>query len=312
MIISASRRTDIPSYFSAWFFNRIKEQTVLIRNPMNLHQISRVSLSPQVVDCIVFWTKNPEPMLENLDRLKDYSYYFQFTLNSYGKDIEENLPSKSEHIIDAFKRLSDKIGRNRVIWRYDPIFLNEKYPLNYHIRYFEKLALTLKDYTEKCTISFLDYYPKIRSNLAALNLQELDIGTKRKLAEQLSQIAFACGLRMDTCAEDIELSDLGISHAKCVDGKLIETIIGCPIRAEKDPNQRPACGCAASIDIGAYQTCPTGCKYCYANHSSSSGKNNFPGYDAASPLLCGTLGSNDKISERAVQSLKDPQLDLFV
>lgn len=123
MIISSSRRTDIPSYYSEWFFNRLKERFVLVRNPINIHQVSKIDLSPDVVDCIVFWTKNPSPMLDKLGNIKDYDYYFQFTLNSYGNDIEPNVPSKSDKLIDVFKELSDKIGPERVIWRYDPFLL---------------------------------------------------------------------------------------------------------------------------------------------------------------------------------------------
>ena len=127
MIISASRRTDIPTYYSKWFINRLKDGYVYVRNPMNIHQISSISLSPDVVDGIVFWTKNPIPMFNKLDELKNYSYYFQFTLNPYGKDIEPNVPSKKDIIIPAFQQLSKEIGKDRVVWRYDPIFLNEKY-----------------------------------------------------------------------------------------------------------------------------------------------------------------------------------------
>ena len=127
MIISASRRTDIPSFYSEWLFNRLKEGYVCVRNPMNIHQISQISLSPDVVDGIVFWTKNPTPMLERIHELDNYTYYFQFTLNSYGKDIEKNVPSKNDVIIPTFKKLSSIIGKERIVWRYDPILINEHY-----------------------------------------------------------------------------------------------------------------------------------------------------------------------------------------
>ena len=126
MIISASRRTDIPTFYSKWFVNRIREGFFLVRNPMNFYQVSRVPLTPDVVDCIVFWTKNPIPMLDKLDELKEYQYYFQFTLTGYGHDIEAGLPDKKEALIPAFQRLSDMIGPERVIWRYDPIVVTGK------------------------------------------------------------------------------------------------------------------------------------------------------------------------------------------
>ena len=164
MIISVSRRTDIPSYYSEWFFNRLKDGYAYVRNPMNPHQISEVSLSPDVVDGIVFWTKNPTPMLNRLDELQDYTYYFQFTLTPYGVDIEKNIPSKNKIVIPTFQKLSTLIGKDRVIWRYDPILLNDKYTLQYHMKYFRVLCDKLAGYTEKCTISFLDLYKNILSD----------------------------------------------------------------------------------------------------------------------------------------------------
>lgn len=123
MIINASRRTDIPAFYSDWFLNRIKEKFVLVPNPFNPGMISRIDLNPALVDCIVFWTKNPTPMLSRLDELQDYKYYFQFTLNPYGKELENNLPDITGRI-ETFKRLADTIGREKVIWRYDPILTN--------------------------------------------------------------------------------------------------------------------------------------------------------------------------------------------
>ena len=155
MIISASRRTDIPTYYSNWFYNRIKEQNVLVRNPMNIHQVGKIDLSPDVVDGIVLWTKNPVPMMPRLSELERYNYYFQFTLNAYDLDVEPNIPSKNEIIIPAFQKLSQMIGREKVIWRYDPIFFNNKYTMEYHCKYFEVLAEKLSDYTEKCTVSLV-------------------------------------------------------------------------------------------------------------------------------------------------------------
>ncbi len=139
MIISASRRTDIPAFFSEWMINRLKEQTAYVRNPVNFHQISKINLSPKVVDCIVFWSKNPGPMLPKLPALKDYMYYFQFTLNPYGEDLEANLPSLPARI-DTFQTLSRYLGKERVLWRYDPIIVNEKYTTNWHIETFRRLT----------------------------------------------------------------------------------------------------------------------------------------------------------------------------
>ena len=171
MIISASRRTDIPTYYSEWFMQRIKEGYVLARNPMNAHQVSRISLNPEVVDGIVFWTKNPLPMLDKLPLLKDYMYYFQFTLNGYEQDVEAGVPPKDKFIVPGFQRLSDMLGPERVIWRYDPILLNNKYTFNYHVQRFAELAKQLAPYTKQCTISFLDMYAKTERNMQGLAVQ---------------------------------------------------------------------------------------------------------------------------------------------
>lgn len=246
---------------------------------MNIHQVSKISLSPDVVDCIVFWTKNPSPMINRLSELVDYSYYFQFTLNPYGKDIECNVPSKSNEVIYTFQRLSDKIGANKVVWRYDPILLNEKYNIDYHINYFEKIAYLLKDYTKKCTISFIDLYRNTKNNVNGLELHEITIPIKRRLAENFSKIAFNYGFTIDTCAEDIELRDLNISHAKCIDDVLISSITNSKLKIEKDKGQRLECGCVESIDIGMYNTCLNGCKYCYANYSTKTVNKNTQLHD---------------------------------
>jgi hypothetical protein len=311
VILSVSRRTDIPNYYAEWFYNRMKEGFVLVRNPMNSHQVSKIGISPEVVECIVFWTKNPSPMLVRLDELKAYPYYFQFTLNSYGKDVEEYVPAKGNRLIETFQQLSDRIGRQRVIWRYDPILLNEKYTIEYHLHYFDKLAEKLHDYTEKCTISFIDFYRNINANVRNLNIHVIGAEEKRALAANLVEIANFYHLKIDTCAEDLELRDLGIDHARCIDAQLIEKMLGGKMKVEKDRNQRLACGCVESIDIGMYNTCVNGCKYCYANHSRKIVEKNFKQHDKQAPLLCGIVTESDIVKVRAMKSLREKQADLF-
>lgn len=310
MIISASRRTDIPTYYSTWFLNRVRAGYVYVRNPMNTHQISKITLSPEVVDGIVFWTKNPTPMLDKLDALKDYMYYFQFTLNSYGVDVERNIPSKNKVIIPAFQRLSDLIGPDRVIWRYDPIFLGKTYTIDYHVHYFEELAKRLSPYTRKCTISFLDFYRNTEKNIAVLAPSELSVDLQEKLAKHIAQIAHSYGLRVDTCAEGIDLLQYGIEHASCIDSRLLEQLIQCPLRVKKDKNQRLECGCMESVDIGAYNSCRNGCLYCYANYREKAVERNKGKHNPDSPLLIGEVGAEDKITERKMISYKDPQFRL--
>ena len=149
MIISASRRTDIPTFYSRWFFNRLDAGFVLVRNPMNPNMVSKINLSPDLIDCIVFWTKNPAPMMKNLERLTPYSYYFLFTITPYDRDLELNIPNKDK-IIDVFIKLSETIGKKRVIWRYDPIVVSETLDEEYHYKRFDYIANRLKSHTEKC------------------------------------------------------------------------------------------------------------------------------------------------------------------
>ena len=311
MIISASRRTDIPTYYSEWFFNRLREGYVLVRNPMNARQISRISLSPEAVDGIVFWTKNPVPMLSRLGELEPYPYYFQFTLTAYGRDMEPNLPGKNGVLIPAFQELSRMAGRERVVWRYDPIFLSDRYTVEYHCRYFRVLAAKLGEYTEKCTVSFLDFYRSTARNMRSLHIREMTAAQQREMMERFSEIAGEYGLYIDTCSEAISLEDLGVSHASCVDRERLERIGGYRLNVGRDRNQREECGCAASVDIGAYDTCGNGCLYCYATDSPPRAAERVRAHRPDSPILFGTVGPEDVIREREAVSLREQQLSLF-
>jgi len=331
MIISASRRTDIPNYYSEWFYNRIKEGFVYVRNPRNVHQVSRIDLSKDVVDIIVFWTKNPEPMFARLDELAAYHYCFQFTLTGYGKDIERNIPHKKEKMIPVFRELASRIGKQKVVWRYDPILFAKKYTPEYHLRAFRAIAEALKGYTEKCVISFVDLYACNRKNMEAIGSYSLDGAGLQEFAKEISRIAGQNGMKVGSCAENIDLGFCGIEHNCCIDKEWIENIIGCRIKAGKDKNQRPECGCMESVEIGAYDTCRSGCIYCYANRGACRAvhcatdraadrvahgnqervMDNCGGYDPASPILCGRITAEDKISIRRGKSLKEEQLSLL-
>lgn len=311
MIISASRRTDIPCYYADWFYNRIREGFVYVRNPVNRHQVSQIQISPEVVDCIVFWTKNPAPMLSRLEGLKAYPYYFQFTLTGYGTDIEGHVPHKKDVMIPTFQTLSRKIGAEKVIWRYDPILFNNKYTPEVHLRTFAQIATSLKGYTEKCVISFVDTYAKNKKVLDKMRVYDLEEMQLAAFAGQLSDIARDNGMEMASCAEKTDLEPFGIKHNCCIDKSLIESIAGCRINAGKDKNQRAECGCVESIDIGIYDTCQNGCVYCYANYGQHFAAQNYRKYDPSSPLLCGNIEQGDKITVRQVKSLKERQLCLF-
>jgi len=307
MILSVSRRTDIPAFYCDWFFNRIQEGFVDVRNPMNMHQVSRINITPEVVDCIVFWTKNPKKMLARIDELKDYNYYFQFTINPYNKQIETNVPSKTE-IIETFRRLSQQIGSNRVIWRFDPILLTDKIDIDYHVKYFEELAKRLEYLTTRCVISFVDLYKKIVVNTQALKIREPSISEMRYLAEKLVSIASKYGIQILSCAENIDLSKEGVEHGCCIDPILIEEICGYHIDIKKDRNQRKECKCIESIDIGAYNTCCHACEYCYANSNNEKAKSQNSKHHKDSSLLIGVLSEDDVVNNRKVRLFKSKKI----
>ncbi|WP_313129660.1 DUF1848 domain-containing protein [Anaerocolumna sp.] len=311
MILSVSRRTDIPNYYSDWFYNRIKEGFLYVRNPMNAHQISKIDLSPDVVDCIVFWTKNPENMMDRLDELKAYKFYFQFTITGYGRDVELNLPDKRQHMISVFQNLSKKIGPEKVIWRYDPILLNRNYTMEYHVKAFKEISEKLRGYTDKVIISFIDLYEKTKRNMEELNIRPFSESEMLELAADMAKIASNNQMDIESCAEVINLQNAGIKHGCCIDKRLIEKIIGYKLQGEKDKNQRKECGCLESVEVGTYNTCRNGCKYCYANFNDVRVADSIKRYDINSPLLCGAVNKDDVITNRKVKSLKTGQISLF-
>jgi hypothetical protein len=310
MIVSCSRRTDIPAFYSDWLMNRIREGFVLVRNPMNANQVRWISLTPSDVDCIVFWTKDPAPMLDRLHLLQDYSSYFQFTLTPYAKDIEPNLPPKQK-VIDTFLRLSGKIGSHRIIWRYDPILLSKNISLNYHVDHFGSMSRLLSGYTEKCIISFMDIYRHLQGKSAQLPIRPPDESEMYAMAKDIAYIARSHNIKVETCAEKIALTDLGIDHGKCVDDRLIAEFTGMNRKVAKDKNQREFCGCVESIDIGEYNTCKHLCSYCYANLSSKKVERNVSRHNDESPLLIGETNGQQEIIQRKDKAVTRKQTDLF-
>lgn len=310
MIISASRRTDLPAFYADWLIQRVQQGYVLVRNPRNPHRIMRISLSTDVVDGMVFWTKNPMPLMPHLHHLDAYSYYFQFTLTPYGRDAEPRLPDKREVLIPAFQRLSSLIGSERMVWRYDPIFFSPLYTPDEHCRRFKAMAQQLEGCTNRCTVSFLDTYRCMIKSSAPLRI-EPESQQHYSLLERFVPIAAQHGITLDTCAEALDASSLNIQPAHCIDRARLERISGYSLSIARDANQRPACGCAASIDIGTYDTCPNGCLYCYANHSSSSVVRNHNAHNPNSALLFGEIGPQDVIYDRPTRSNRSGQISFF-
>lgn len=310
MIISASRRTDIPSFFSEWFIKRLEEKYVYVRSPFNFKLISKISLSPEVIDGIVFWTKNAVPMIPKLNRLGALPFYFHWTVNPYGKDIEPYLPSKNDTLIPGFKRLSDKLGNDRVIWRYNPIVFTGKYTAAYHLYYFEKLSNKLSGYTKRCIVSFLDYYEDTRQNMCGLGLTDKTVMEKIELISKFADIAQKYHIILEICTDSQK--PVGIKKACCVDKAIFEKIQGYPISLGKDPGQRSECRCMESIDIGMYNTCGNGCLYCYANHSKGKLLYHQKHHHPDSPLIVGNVEEDDVIKERIVSFDKEHQIRFLI
>ena len=224
MIINTGCRTDIPAFYSKWLINRIREGYVLVRNPYNPNQVTRYNLSPDVVDCLAFCTKNPEPMLKYLDEIDKYKQYWFVTITPYGKDIEPNVPNK-EKVIESFKKLSKHIGVNSIGWRYDPIFIGNNFDVNKHIYYFEKIAKELKNYTHNCTISFLDLYEKVKRN--APEIKPPNHEEQIQIAKVFSKIGKENNMVIHSCCEKTYLSQYGLKCNGCMSKEIVEPAIGC-------------------------------------------------------------------------------------
>ena len=295
MIISASRRTDIPAFYADWLMNRIRAGYCLVSNPFNPAQVARVSLLPEDVDAIVFWTRNPRPLLPHLAELdrRGYRYYFQFTLTGYPQALEPRLPERSL-LLRAFRDLAGYVGPQRVIWRYDPIVLSTITDIPFHERNFAELAEALSGLTPRVVVSLLDPYAKNRRRLRKLaecgivvrDIQGIDNGVG-DLLRSLASLAKEHSMEITSCAEPWDLRRYGILPGKCVDDEYIARIFGIEVTHAKDEAQRPACGCVRSKDIGAYDTCLYGCVYCYATSDRVDPDALRARYDPDSPSLLG-------------------------
>ncbi len=310
MILSASRRTDIPAFYHEWFLNRLRAGFVHVRHPMNPRRVSMIELSPDTVDCIVFWTKDPSRMLGRLDELGEYPHYFLFTVNGYGRRVEPGVPGL-EDVLDTFRRLSDAIGPGRVVWRYDPVIVSDEFPPEYHERAFGRITRALAGKTRRCITSFVDCYKSTSRNMRAFPPHELSEEMEGDIALRLSRIAREHGIAITACAEKNDLSRFGIARGMCIDDALIERECGVRLDVGRDTHQRKECLCRESVDIGSYNTCPHGCLYCYANLDAEKARAGYASHDPASSMLVGEIENDDEIIERNVKSDKSGQAILF-
>lgn len=298
MIISASRRTDIPAFYAKWFLNRIQEGYCTVPNPFNHHQVSVVSLKPKDVDAIVFWTRNPRPLLPYLGELeaRGFQYYFQYTIVNNPALIDRKSPALTSSL-EILKALSNMIGPDKIIWRYDPIVFSNITGLEFHRKNYGLIAQALKGYTKRSVISIVDVYKKAGKRISEMSKQGVKLKTPdtQAIADLMTFLVFAAhanGMEIYSCAEDIDLQPYGVRPGKCVDDEYIKKTFGLDVVQKKDPAQREACGCVISRDIGTYDSCLFGCQYCYATSNFELAKANHKKHDPQSPSLIGNILPN--------------------
>lgn len=304
MIISASRRTDIPAFHMDWMMNRLRAGYCLVRNPMVANVVYRIDLDPKNVDAIIFVTKNPAPIIPHLKEIASMGHLalFQVTITPYGRDIEPEVPFKAD-VADAFKAVSERIGADRMIWRYDPIILNDRIGVEYHRRKFELLCKELEGYTRRCTFSFLEMYGKLhdRPELRSITFAEMDA-----MAEMMVPIAERYGMKLSYCCAKHDLSRFGIEPRGCIDRQMMRSL-NIPFE-EMDSPLRDGCRCVKNIDIGSYDTCLHNCIYCYANRRNKE-QRRMKDYDPEGEMLYGSLSPEDTVVPLKGRDM--PKLDGF-
>jgi hypothetical protein len=302
-------RTDIPAYFSEWFFNRINAGFVLTRNPYYPEQVTKYLLMPEFVDCISFCTKNPAPMLDRLDEISKFRQFWFVTITPYGKEIEPNVPDKKA-VMESFKKLSDAVGVNAVGWRYDPIFITDKYSVDFHINAFEKMAKNLSGYVDNCVISFIDLYQKTKRNFG--EAKEVTKQERAEIGKAFAAIGEKYGIKIRTCCEGQDLAQYGVDVSGCMTQPIIERAIGESLNVPKrKKSPREACNCLLGNDIGMYNTCPHGCVYCYANYNRRTVVENLKRHDPKSPFLIGGSREGDVIKNAKQKTYINGQINLF-
>jgi Domain of unknown function (DUF1848) len=289
MIVSASYKTDIPAFYGRWFMARVKAGHCRMTNPYG-GQVYEIPLGLEAVDGFVFWTKNLRPFQPALGELRRQGYAFtiQYTVTGLPRALEPAVPDWRRAVEDLHA-VSETHGPRVAVWRYDPILVTNVTPAAWHRDRFATLARAIEGAVDEVVVSFTGFYAKTRRNLAAVERQagiraiDPPGEEKRGLVQSLAQIAAAHGMRLTLCTQP-ELVEAGLPGARCIDGERLAAVAGRSIRAETRGN-RPGCHCQASRDIGAYDTCPHGCAYCYAVQSPALAKRRHRAHDGTSPSL---------------------------
>ena len=294
MILNVSGRTDIVAFYTDWFMNRYHEGFVDVRNPFNPKLVSRIDFSD--VDAILFCTKNPIPILNKINEINK-PIIFHVTLTPYKKDIEPNVPPKGE-IVEAVKKLSKIIGKDNLVIRYDPVFINKKYNIDYHIKTFDDLCKRLDGYVKTIIISFIDYYKNLERNMNVLNYRELTYEEYEKIGINFAKSAKKHNMTVQTCAEKYNLVEYGFKKSDCITEEMVKKITGKTNKKKWKARKNKNCNCVEMVDIGSYNTCKHFCKYCYANYDEKKVENNYLKHDPNSSLLIGKITESDIIKIR--------------
>ena len=323
MIINVGGRTDIVNYYTPWLLNRLSEGYAYSRNPFARENVYKLSLKPEDVDCLLFCSKNYQPILKHIGDIDEkynilcnytitaekYNILCNYTITAYGKDIEPKVPSINQSI-KTLKRLSDIVGGNKILWRYDPILLTEKYTVEKHLETFEYMAEKISPLVYRCIFSFVDMYKKVEENMPEIiPLAEKD---KEKLLKGIGEISERYNLYTQSCATNESYEKYGIHAAGCTTREILEQAHGVVYKNVKGTGIRENCHCIPSRDIGAYNSCLSECKYCYANRKPEIPKNVIKLHDEKSPLLLGHLKEEDNLIEtKVIRYIEPKQTTLF-
>ncbi|MGM9850191.1 MAG: DUF1848 domain-containing protein [Bacilli bacterium] len=292
MILNVSGRTDIVAFYSDWFIKRYREGFVDVRNPFYNKQVSRIYFSD--VDCILFCTKNPIPIVKYLKDI-DKPIVFHVTLTPYKKDIEPNVPPKGL-VIEAIKKISSIIGSDNIYIRYDPILINDRYTIDYHIKAFNNMCCLLNGYVKHIIVSFIDDYKNVRNNKKFLKYKNLTLEDYEKIGVNFSNSAKDNGMTVQTCCEKNDLVSYGFIKGECMSFNYAYKLTG---KTDLKRWKERDCNCVSMVDIGVYNSCRHFCKYCYANYDEKIVNSNYSLHNLDSSLLIGELSSDDIIKRRS-------------
>ncbi len=309
MILNTGGRTDTVQYYSEWLLRRFREGYVLSRNPLFPNSVNRIELDPATIDVVVFCSKDYSPILPRLHEISDrFRCYYHYTITAYGTDIEPRVPSIKESI-ETCRRLATMVGKEKVAWRYDPVLLTESYTIERHLETFDRMAAALTPYVSRCIFSFVEMYKKLEYNMPELHA--ITPGQRLVLAEGLGTIARRHGLHLQSCGTAEHYEQFGIEHSGCMTAQIFHDALGLDFRRTAHKGNRAGCGCMESRGLGDYDSCPNGCRYCYANRDHARALRNYAEHDPASPLLLGHMKPTDIVKPARQTSLISNELTLL-